>query len=88
MFNHDHGSVAEKGPNPGNWEAAQPVEIFAFAQDLLLFSFKLWYESVGASTRVARRGAAQVCLEVALHGWLHDGTTTFADSRYYLRVGS
>ena len=27
VFNGDYGSVAEKGPNPGNWDAAQPVEI-------------------------------------------------------------
>ena len=26
LFNCDHGSVIEKGPHPGNWEAARPVE--------------------------------------------------------------
>ena len=27
VFNPDCGSVAERDPNPGNWEAARPVEI-------------------------------------------------------------
>ena len=26
VFNRDHGSVAEKGPNPGTWEVAWPVK--------------------------------------------------------------
>ena len=25
MLNRDDGSVAEKSPNPGSWEAARPV---------------------------------------------------------------
>ena len=52
MFNCDHGSLAEKGPDPGKCEAARPVEIVAFSQDLLLLSCELMWGSAGASTRV------------------------------------
>ena len=41
MFNRDHGSVVEKGNNPGNWEAARPLKLVACTQDLLLFSCEL-----------------------------------------------
>ena len=31
-----HGSVAENGPNPGNWEAARLVEICRICSRLLV----------------------------------------------------
>ena len=45
-----------------------PLKFVAFAQDLLLFPCELMCGSVGASTRAACCGAAQVCLEVAADG--------------------
>ena len=38
VFNHDHGSIVEEGPNPGIWEVFRPGEIIASAQVLLLFT--------------------------------------------------
>ena len=49
----------------------RPAEIVRVAQELLLFTYDLMLGCVGASTRVACRRAAQVCLKVAPDG----GTT-------------
>ena len=36
MFNRDHGFVAEIGPNPGNWEAARPIEFCRICSRLVV----------------------------------------------------
>ena len=61
VFNRDDGSVAEKGPNPGNWEVARPVEICCICS----------CEVCGCFHSRGLPRAAQVCLEVA-----PDGCTT------------
>ena len=41
MFNRDHGSIADYGPNPGNWGAGWPVAICRICPKAVVFSCEL-----------------------------------------------
>ena len=47
MFDRHHGSIAERGTNPGNWEMAQPVETCRICSKVVLIRVCGCFAAVG-----------------------------------------
>ena len=47
MFDRHHGSIAERGTNPGNWEMARPVETCGICSKVVLIRVCGCFAAVG-----------------------------------------
>ena len=47
MFDRHHGSIAERGTNPGNWEMARPVETCRICSKVVLIRVCGCFAAVG-----------------------------------------